>query len=178
MNILRKAVTTLGGVFLAALLITAVAPKAARGLAAALVQVSNTSANPVPTVSADANFSYEAFLCNGDCPNTLPESFSVPSTTTTGVPVKRLVIEDLNASCFGGPGGTALEAVVLNVPPSVDNNGIFAGLAYPFILTNFNGGESFGHAVVRIYVDPLATVSFSGTGSTCNVTLTGYLETK
>jgi hypothetical protein len=48
MNLIRKAVTALGGIFLAALLIAALAPKAARGIAATLVQVANTTSNPVP----------------------------------------------------------------------------------------------------------------------------------
>lgn len=39
MNHVRKLLSTLGGIFLAALLIAAVAPKAARGVAAALVQI-------------------------------------------------------------------------------------------------------------------------------------------
>jgi len=39
MNYLRKVLSTLGGIFLAALLISAVVPKAARGVAAALVQI-------------------------------------------------------------------------------------------------------------------------------------------
>jgi hypothetical protein len=49
MNLTRKALTTLGGVFLAALLLVALAPRAARGVAAALVQVTNTTSSPVPT---------------------------------------------------------------------------------------------------------------------------------
>jgi hypothetical protein len=177
MNILRKAVTTIGGVFLAALLITAVAPKAARGLAAALVQVSNTSANPVPTVSADANFPYEANLCTeSNC--SIPNSFSAPSTTTTGVAVKRLVIEDLNATCALGSQGT--DFVSLVVPQPADNNNSSGFLpTYNFLLTPFGGGVSFGHAIVRIYADPSAPVSVSeGTGASCFVTLTGHLETK
>jgi hypothetical protein len=172
MNILRKAATTVGGVFLAALLITALAPRAVRGITATLVQITNTSANPVSTVSADANFPYEAFICSGfECDGT-PTSFSVPSATTTGVPVKRLVIEDLNANCFGG--GNAVE---LTLPPSADNNGL-SQLAYPFFLNPPIDGESFGRATVRIYVDPSATVSLSGTSPQCFVTLTGHLETK
>jgi hypothetical protein len=39
MNAIRKAVSALGSIFLAALLIAALAPKAARGIAAALVQI-------------------------------------------------------------------------------------------------------------------------------------------
>jgi hypothetical protein len=64
MNIMRKALSALGGIFLAALLIAALAPKATRGIAAALVLVTNTSANPVPTVSAEAHNSFDA---NGLC---------------------------------------------------------------------------------------------------------------
>ncbi|MGB0036718.1 MAG: hypothetical protein WBP79_14700 [Candidatus Acidiferrales bacterium] len=64
MNIIRKVVTTFGSIFLAALLIAALVPKATRGVVAALVQVVNTSANPVPTVSAEALNSFDA---NGSC---------------------------------------------------------------------------------------------------------------
>jgi hypothetical protein len=39
MNVIRKAVSALGGVFLAALLLSALAPKATRAIAAALVQI-------------------------------------------------------------------------------------------------------------------------------------------
>ena len=49
MNLVRKVISVLGGVFLAALLIAALAPKATRAVAAILVTVTNTSANPVIT---------------------------------------------------------------------------------------------------------------------------------
>jgi hypothetical protein len=176
MNIIRKALTTLGGVSVAALLITAVAPKAARGVAAALVQVTNTSANPVPTVSADANFPYDAFLCtNESCGPAIPDSFSVPSTTTTGVPVKRLVFEDLNAVCPPGSDGV----VGLSLSPSADNNAgpLLKSVVYQFLLTASGSGEFFGHTVVRMYADPLATVSIVSAGS-CSAFVTGHLETK
>lgn len=39
MNVIRKAISALGGIFLAALLIAALVPKVARGVAAALVQI-------------------------------------------------------------------------------------------------------------------------------------------
>ena len=89
MNLMRKAATTLGGIFLAVLLIAALAPKATRGIAAALVQVTNTTANPVPTVSVDdpANFPYAAVLCRGMegfCPSNFSNSVTVPLVTTTG----------------------------------------------------------------------------------------------
>ena len=146
MNTIRKALTTLGGIFLAALLIAALAPKATRGIAAALVQVTNTSANPVPTVSADANFPDHALLCTNEC-GPLPESFSVPSTTTTGVPVKRLVIEDLNVICNAGSPGV----VGSDVPPSPRITTRFhcrpsfsiSSFSPPPILANLTGTQSF-----------------------------------
>lgn len=180
MTILRKAVTTLGGVFLAVLLITALAPRAVRGITATLVQVTNTSASPVPTVSADANFPYEAFICSGDCNSNIffpiSPSFVVPTTTTTGVPVKRLVIEDLSASCVQvepGPG-----FISLLVPTSADSTAPFANLAHTFLLNPASGGI-FDHEIVRLYVDPSATVTVSGgVDPECLVTLAGHLETK
>jgi hypothetical protein len=180
MSFIRKAATTLGAVFFAALLITALAPKAVRGIAATLVQVTNTSANPVATVSADTNFSYVAFICSGACNanifSPIPTSFTVPSTTTTGVPVKRLVIEDLNATCNQGQPGPGI--VTLLVPTPADGTAPGANLAYNFVL-NPVGGSVIGHAIVRLSVDPSATVSLSGSADTpCFVTLGGHLETK
>ena len=179
MNVLRKAVTTLGGVFLAALLITALAPKAARGIAATLVQVTNTSANPVPTVSDDANFPYEAFLCVGaQCQSLgIPGFFVVPSATTTGVPVKRLVIENLNANCNqGGP----VEVVTLSVPFSADNNNGVSGTEFSnnFLLSGFSAGQTFGQAVVRIYADPSGIAALTATSPECFLRVSGHLETK
>ena len=175
MNLIQKAFTTLVGVFLAALLIATLAPKATRGVAAALVQVTNTSANPVPTVSADANFPYEAQLCAGSICTVSQSSFSVPATTTTGVPVKRLVIEDLNANCdVTAPESNFFE---LFVPPAADANGT-ESVRYLFVLTDQLGSISAAHEIARLYADPLATVSAISSSEHCIVILTGHLETK
>ena len=53
MKLIQKKLAGLGGILLAAILIAALAPKATRGVAAALVQVANTSANPVPNRDID-----------------------------------------------------------------------------------------------------------------------------
>ena len=58
MKLTRKVLSALGAIFLAALLLVALAPRAARGVAAALVLVSNTSANPVPTLDAASEFPF------------------------------------------------------------------------------------------------------------------------
>src|ERR1700683_3713602 len=105
MNFLRKVVTSLGTITLAALLLAALAPKATRGVAAALVQVTNTASNAVPTEDGPGNFPFGAALCEGvasnptRCGNAV-SGFLVPLTTSTGAAVKRLVIEDISAFCF------------------------------------------------------------------------------
>jgi hypothetical protein len=53
MNLMQKTAKALGGIFFAVLLIVALAPKATRGIAAALVQVTNTTSNPVPNRDLD-----------------------------------------------------------------------------------------------------------------------------
>jgi hypothetical protein len=187
MNLMRKAATALGGIFLAALLVAALAPKATRGIAAALVQVTNTTANPVPTVSVDdpANFPYAAFLCGGMegfCSSDFSDSVTVPLVTTTGVPVKRLVIEDVNGQCtaFAPPSpGFAMFAVE---PAPADNNlGRRSIVNYEFATQQIESpGANLFHAAVRIYADPGATITqFLVAGNAfCTFTLTGHLVTK
>ena len=75
MNYTKKALTTLGGVFLAALLIAALAPKATHGIAAALVLVANTAASP-------------AIVSNMNDPGRIPYQAQVDGSTT--------------ANCWGG----------------------------------------------------------------------------
>ena len=55
MNVIRKAVSALGGIFLAALLIAALAPKVTRGLAAALVRDVDQPARRPFTTSCTAS---------------------------------------------------------------------------------------------------------------------------
>lgn len=188
MNIIRKTLTTLGGIFFAVLLIAALAPKATRGIAAALVQVTNTTANPVPTVSADspANFPFAASLCleapSGSCG---AQSFVVPTTTSTGLPVKRLVIENVSGSCNLTPGISQFQ-LDLEVPVAGSSIPLF----FPFPLvpaspSNSAGRFIVGGSAVRIYADPGTTV-FIGANSElltgdfefCPLVVAGHLETK
>lgn len=171
MNVIRKAVTALGGIFLAALLIAALAPKTARGIAAALVQVTNTSSNPVPTVMSGTPF--EAALCHsfGATQGTLcgaqSSSFVVPSTTAAGAPVKRLVVEHVSGICAGE--NTPLIAAILTGPFVADAVPNTAGTMFhyfPLTLETTGPGPSslteqdysFG-GPTRIYFDPGVTVN-------------------
>ena len=64
MSLLKQALGFLGALVVFAAIVALVAPKAARGVAAALVQVTNTGANPVPTLAAEA---FNSFDSNGYC---------------------------------------------------------------------------------------------------------------
>lgn len=172
MNSIRKAVTALGGIFLAALLIAALAPKAARGIAAALVQVTNTSSNPVPTVMSGTPF--EAALCHsfGTTQGTLcgaqSSSFVVPSMTAAGAPVKRLVVEHFSGICAGE--NTPLIAAILVGPfvaDAVPNTAATMFHYFPLTLETTGPGPSAGlteqdysfGGPTRIYFDPGVTVN-------------------
>ena len=192
MNLLRKTATTLGGIFFAVLLIAALAPKATRGVAAALVQVTNTASNAVPTEDGPGNFPFGATTCvqveSVACGSGMP-SFLVPFATSTGAAVKRLVIEDVSASCHKQPGDEVFTEIF--VPFPADNAPAFGStvgftLPYSFPLTS-TGGDVLGvtHSPYRIYADPGAEIntgvdgSFTSThGVSCLLSLTGHLETK
>ena len=188
MNLIRKAFTTLGGVFLAALLIAALAPRATRGVAAALVQVTNTASNPIPTEDGPGNFPFGASVCGqtgGTSCGELTQGFFVPLTTSTGAAVKRLVIEDVSAACDVQPGDVlSTEIDVLFPADNVDllNQGVFRHL-FPITFT----GPDFGvvQSPARIYVDAGALVSAMVVGVVatkqnvaCIMYLSGHLETK
>ena len=185
MNLVRKTATTLGGIFFAVLLIAALAPKATRGIAAALVQVTNTATNAVPTEDGPGNFPFGVVECaeigNSNCGSSLPPFF-VPATTSTGAAVKRLVIEDVSAAC-GALDGSVVSSVVLDVPLPADHVSLdgASSLRYLFTLTPPDG---FAHSTVRMYADPGTAIntemlgSFVGRGADCSLYLTGHLETK
>jgi hypothetical protein len=171
MNLIRKTLTLLGTITLLALLLAALAPRAARGVAAALVQITNTSANAVPTVSGPGNFPFTANLCS---PGTvtcgaLPSSFTVPATTSTGASVRRLVIEQFSGSCFDN------DFAVLFVQAPSDHFGVSTGDTFFFPT---GAGSPFFNASTHIYADA-GTLVGASSGEICsNVTLLGHLETQ
>ena len=96
MNLLRKTATTLGGIFFAVLLIAALAPKATRGIAAALVQVTNTPSNPVPDRDIDLPARHPVTLTS-QSPSAGEIPFTSVDQTPFSVPVgKRLVVDSVS----------------------------------------------------------------------------------
>lgn len=115
MKILKKALTTLGGIFLAALFVAALAPKATHGLVAALVQVSNTVSTPAVAqdVSHLASQNVE-LLCaeGGPCMNRVASTFA-----TYEVPAgQNFVVTDMEVFTQSG-GGAAGCFISLTAPP-------------------------------------------------------------
>lgn len=170
MRLLKRALAVLGTVVAVAVIAALVAPKAAHALVATFVQVVNTSANPVPTVMSGTPF--EAATCHGFGPTQgsicggQGSDFVVPTMTTTGVPVKRLVVENYSGVCTGE--NTPLLAAILIGPFVADAQPNTASLMFhyfPLTLETtmpFNGGTerdySFGQTT-RLYFNPGDTVS-------------------
>ncbi len=95
MRILKQAVGVLGTLVVVIVIAALVMPKAAHGIVATLVQVVNTSANPVPTLATDA---LSSFGTTGAC------SLVGGRFCTTGlymVPAGQIaVIESTSGRCF------------------------------------------------------------------------------
>jgi len=195
----KRILMVTGAVTLAAILSASIAPRAAHALVAALVQVTNTAANPVPTldVHTPAEEPFQTQLCLGfgafanQC--LAPQIFTVPSTTTDGATVKRLVIEDFSGVCTSSQtsGNSFVESISLqtsvheNTVNSISSIIAFAPVAPP-PLPAISRDQTFNQPV-RLYADTgsLIELQFSAVGTdvvgsdvVCTATLNGYLVTK
>jgi hypothetical protein len=179
MNVIRKAVTALGGIFLAALLIAALAPKATRGVAAALVQVTNTAANPVLNQDVDDRdrapiefLSCQAFSTVGVEGFQCTPSFTVPAD-------QRFVIDQIDGNCQT-PAGSAVSNPVLFL--TTGGSGHVANFSLGPEVPNINGSEiySFNQAVHYV-ADPGSTVTAAAfttnasVVSACTFDVSGHL---
>jgi hypothetical protein len=106
MNFSRKVATYLGFVVLAAILISVLAPKATRALVVTLVQVANTSANPVPT--SEVNNPDQATILVLTCSTQAStHGGSLGCETGSSIPAgQRFVIDRVEADCMTVPGNT------------------------------------------------------------------------
>lgn len=180
MRYVRKAISALGGIFLAALLIAALAPKATRAIAAALVQVVNTPSNPVVTTDSLGTATLLQFSCQvsstaGANGNSFSENcFTVPAG-------KRAVVENVDGFC-GTPNGASISAASVTVAEP----GVFDGVPHQIPL-HFEGLSAFGfnnydyNFPVRLYADPgqqftvqLQTNDAAGE-TLCQMNITGRL---
>jgi hypothetical protein len=186
MNLIRKVLTTLGGILLAALLIAALAPKATRGLTAAMVQVVNTNSNPVPyfDVNNPATEPFDASLCVSHNAVVFGEDFICsagsgafvgPTTAPDGRAVARAVIEQASGTCITFQINfidLSLSRTVGGHPPTYIPNSIETG---------GNGiGNSVFSPLVKIYLNPGEQVALGATPGNngdfvCNVGVVGHL---
>ncbi|MGA8221333.1 MAG: hypothetical protein WB780_06720 [Candidatus Acidiferrales bacterium] len=184
MKYAKRMLMVAGALALAGILGVAIVPKAAHGLVAAMVQVVNTSANPVPTLEEDAQ---TAFVANNFCHFGGPPddtAFFCDISPLFQVPAgKTAVIESFTGFCttdspsgtqefllrFLGPSGT--EALITipasTVVPSSIQNVSFAAL-------NFKSYASGGASGAPINFQGEGT-SNESTTDICQVSLSGHL---
>lgn len=163
MRLLKQALAVLGAFVVFLAIAALVAPKAARGVAAALVQVTNTSANPVPTVATD-NPAAQPF-----------QSFSTGSQLLFGVSVpvgKRLVIENISAACVDAT------PILSDMRVFTTAGGNFA--QYTSAPQTVGTQEIIWNQPGRLYADSgtgvtIGTGAGTASGSNCAASLSGYL---
>lgn len=158
MNVIRKAVSAVGGIFLAALLIATLAPKAARGVAAALVQVTNTTANPVPMIDAD-NPAYQPASLGILLQDAASTSITASSSLPSGGAYRELVINWVTGACFGPAAGSP--AFTISLATDGSQLSFFAATGSAADNITYFGSKTI------LYASPGSTISLvalNGTG--------------
>ncbi len=199
MKILQRFLMGFGTVLLLALSLQLVAPKAVHAVVSTLVTVANTAANPVVSRNVDnpATYPFSANLCinvNSFCDPSLSQVFVVPATTSTGVPVKRLVLQGASGDCQGDPATIALlDGIQISsfAPEDTINppSGPYRFYQIASIIgTSPRTGDFPFSGQIFIYAAPGDTVHsdawfgsttpFRPGAMTCSVFLTGYLVTQ
>jgi hypothetical protein len=181
----------LGAVALMAVLLTLAAPKAVRGVVATLVQVANTTANPIPnrdvddpgraelvTLACSASAGFGQLNCAAQIPSQCCES--APYFVPAGY---RLVIQQMEANCQTPKGqsitqtsmelNTGGQFVYHQIPLLSEGSSFYpSGTTYTILANNLAG---------HFYADPGSIIQFDGnetdtTGNTgCFFNASGYL---
>jgi hypothetical protein len=180
MNFAKRAWMFVGFIMFAAALVTALAPKAAHALIATLVQVTNTSANPVP--NKDVDNPDRSTVVDLYCVAPGLAGFTAVGCDTTSsftVPAgQRLILEQLDAQCVT-PEGNALYGANMNF------TGAGTGYLHPFALgspaTHSGVTNYVQNQTIRYYVDSgspiyfdLSTTDTSGS-TNCSFQVVGHL---
>jgi len=157
MNFAKRVLMFVGFAVLVAACLSVLAPKATHALVATLVQVTNTSADPVPTY--DSGIRFQADLCDSGgpvstasnfCGANTSASFVVPTVTSSGATVKRLIVDNVSGYCSSYNNPTqflkAIELVGQFVPDAVPNGETGAGHYVPIIgpALSYVNGPTFG----------------------------------
>lgn len=189
MNVMRKAVSALGGIFLAALLIAALAPKATRGVAAALVQVMNTTANPVPTLDVNEP-AYEPASLEFRLIDAASTSIFAPSSLPSGAAHRELVINWVTGACFGDLATSLPPPFTISLKTDGSQLSFFAATSASGPATYFGTKTSLyaspGSTISLVALNgsgiqidfPLETVTTTGALATCLINADGYYVTQ
>jgi len=189
MRLIKRLLMGFGAVALVGTLLTLVAPKAVHAAVAALVEVANTSANPVPNadVNAPGEEPFQTLMCNalgsGTCAGSeQPGIFTVPATTSDGLSIKRLVIEYVAVSCSNN----GVSNLQVGLFTEMDENPVGGVVHDSFIIIPLtpsspsSTGQPAAAMPVTAYADPGKPVtagvfgSFPGTtGATCTFSIVG-----
>jgi hypothetical protein len=174
MNLTRKALTTLGGVFLAALLLVALAPRAARGVAAALVQVANTTSNPVPTYDVAPLNPFESTCSALELIGT--EDFGVAECQISPPTGKRLVVQTVGVTA-NIPSSARVTSGFLSATAA--GNSATMPLGVPVLASETNEITVGVTQNLRMYADQPLTCGIQffpyPSGYSMRCTVTGYL---
>jgi hypothetical protein len=174
MKIFKRFLMGIGTVVLLALSLQLVAPKAVHAVVSTLVTVANTPTNPVPTREVDnpADYPFSAPLCFGssDFCGGAQAVVYVPTVTTTGLPIKRLVIETVTGTCYDSLGefGELAGLGIVVYPPSPDNVGSSQGDIAQLPASQVKAGYETFSGPIRMYASPgasIAQVQFGYTGT-------------
>ena len=189
MNALRRIAMAISGTVVAALVLTLAVPRAAHAVLSALVTITNTAANPVPNRDVDnsANFPFSSEVCIGDanfCQG-VTDQFTVPTVTSSGAPVKRLIIETISGACDDTSGGSNFIAgVALNTSaPADSSNSSLEIVILPAIQTEpgwamFSGSVHFYASPGASVLEGTSGVHSGGFGGGCFEAVSGYLVTQ
>jgi len=178
MNFVKRVLMFVGFVVLAAALVSVLAPKATHALVATLVQVANTSANPVPNTDVDNSGRATTVLQNCDGRSLVGDG-QLSCDTGYNVPAgQRFVIEELEANCTAPKGNNIYSADVVFVQ---------AGFGTFHMLPLISQGVASGQAQyiqnqrVRYYADPGSQLTFytqttdTSGNTSCYFAASGYL---
>jgi hypothetical protein len=140
----------------------------------AAVTVTNDASTPVAVRNVESSAS-EPFVLAPAVAGATPFNFTVPSTTSTGKPVKTVVIEFVTADCDAVPGTTVVG--VAQVKALFNGNFGFYALPFDAPMQFSNQAEFASAHQTLIPANPGSTVSYGLTGDSppCTVTFSGHL---
>jgi hypothetical protein len=183
MQFAKRLFMGIGVVAFMAVLLSLAAPKVVHGIVATLVQVANTSANPVPTLEQEAQ---SAFVAQGSCFYSLG---SCNVTTLYSVPAGRTaVLESVSVGCITSPSSVqASTGTVIFSPPGGGPNVTFQiAPGSQFLLAdgslqtnslNFKSYAAGGPSGSNIsFYEAYTSENTTTAGAGCTVLLSGHLE--